>query len=88
MATRARARASDDAAPTRRPVPVSRFRKTTAKTVTKDLRAFADFLDSDNATKEERAEAATWLNDKLDAWLGQDAFGTEGQCDPRGDHRD
>jgi hypothetical protein len=65
-----------------------RFRKTTAKTVARDLRAFADFLEGDNASKEERVEVAAWLNEKLDEWLTQDAFGTEGQCDPRGDHRD
>ena len=28
------------------------------------------------------------LNDLLDRYAGEDAFGTEGQCDPRGDQRD
>lgn len=27
------------------------------------------------------------VDDMLDEMLGQDAFGTEGQCDPRGDQR-
>ena len=27
------------------------------------------------------------FNDLLDELLSQDFFGTEGQCDPRGDHR-
>ena len=66
---------------------MSRFRKTTAKTVAKDLRAFADWVD-ENATDLDKRELADWLNDKFDELLGEDAFGTEGQCDPRGDHRD
>lgn len=65
-----------------------KFRKTTVSNVSKHLRAFADFLDGDNGTVEGRIEIAGWLNEKLDEWLHQDAFGTEGQCDPRGDHRD
>ena len=28
------------------------------------------------------------FNQMLDDLLGDDFFGTEGQCDPRGDHRD
>lgn len=66
---------------------MSRFRKTTAKTVAKDLRAFADWVD-ENAKDLDKRELADWLNDKFDELLGEDAFGTEGQCDPRGDHRD
>lgn len=27
------------------------------------------------------------LNELMDALLADDFFGTEGQCDPRGDHR-
>jgi len=27
------------------------------------------------------------FNELLDNMLSEDAFGTEGQCDPRGDHR-
>ncbi len=29
-----------------------------------------------------------YLDTMLDELLGQDAFGTEGQCDPRGDFRE
>lgn len=64
-----------------------KFRKTTAKTVTKDLRAFAKWL-SDDVKSEELELAAEWLNRYLDEMYCEDAFGTEGQCDPRGDHRD
>lgn len=28
------------------------------------------------------------LNEWLDSWHGEDYFGTEGQCDPRGDARE
>lgn len=66
---------------------MSRFRKTTAKTVAKDLRVFSAWID-ENAKDLEKRELADWVNDKLDELLGDDAFGTEGQCDPRGDHRD
>ena len=31
---------------------------------------------------------AECVNAMLDDMLSMDAFGTEGQCDPRGDHRD
>lgn len=66
-----------------------KFRRTTASTVVADLKAFAEYLaDPDPEANELRAEIATWLNAKLDELLGMDAFGTEGQCDPRGDHRD
>lgn len=63
-----------------------RFRKTTAKTVVRDLRAFADWLETTNNVS--KKEAASQLNETLDEFLGEDAFGTEGQLDPRGDHRD
>lgn len=65
-----------------------KFRKTTSKTVARDLRAFADFLESDNAGEYDRKRAAADLNETLDALASDDAFGTEGQCDPRGDHRE
>lgn len=63
-----------------------KFRKTTAKTVVRDLRAFADWLEAANDAS--KKEAASQLNEILDEFLGEDAFGTEGQLDPRGDHRD
>lgn len=64
-----------------------KFRKTNANTVSKDLRAFASYVDKfEKSTGKE--ELADWLNEKLDELYGDDAFGTEGQIDPRGDHRD
>lgn len=60
-----------------------KFRRTTAKTV-----IAAEYLDSGNSSHQERHEASAWLNEKLDEWLANVAFGTEDQCDPRGDHRD
>ncbi len=63
-----------------------KFRKTTSKTVARDLRAFADWLDKDGKAVDKK-EVAGSLNEILDGLLGDDAFGTEGQLDPRGDHR-
>lgn len=65
-----------------------KLRKSKPKTVGQDLRSFANYLESDSSSDCERREISEWLNEKLDEWLGQDAFGTEGQLDPRGDHRD
>ncbi len=69
---------------------MARFRKTTADTLSHDLERFADFVatrlhDTDDETRD---QLAIWLNRKLDELLRADTFGTEGQCDPRGDHRD
>lgn len=66
-----------------------KFRKTTHKTVADDLRAFADYLSElGKDGKEMRVDAAEKLNEWLDEWRNDDAFGTEGQMDPRGDRRD
>lgn len=35
-----------------------------------------------------RIQISKLFNEMLDDLLGEDFFGTEGQCDPRGDHRD
>ena len=43
------------------------------------------FNETDDSFKK---EAVQWLNDLLDELLAEDFFGTEGQCDPRGDQRD
>lgn len=65
---------------------MARFRKTTQQTLITDLRRFAGLLEQDKQidTKE--------LVDEFNAWMdrlhGEDFFGTEGQADPRGDHRD
>jgi len=61
---------------------------TTERTLSDDLRELAAWIDADNCKDSERRELARWLNAKLDELLSEDAFGTEGQCDPRGDHRD
>ena len=39
-------------------------------------------------TKDERRCVAEAFNEMLDALANNDFFGTEGQCDPRGDQRD
>jgi len=38
--------------------------------------------------KDAEKNIAEGFNRMLDTLLGEDFFGTEGQCDPRGDHRD
>lgn len=63
-----------------------KFRKTTQSTLSIDLKRFATYL-IDPEYDEIRIELATWLNDKLDELRRDDFFGTEGQCDPRGDSR-
>lgn len=65
---------------------VAKFRPTTADTVVTDLRAFASFLE--RANEHDRRCAAGDLNNILDEWRILDSFGTEGQLDPRGDHRE
>ena len=37
--------------------------------------------------KDREQAVAEEFNRMLDTLLGEDFFGTEGQCDPRGDHR-
>lgn len=59
--------------------------KTTNKTVVEHLRKFADWLEKESDY--ERTDAANTLNDWLDTLFETDVFGTEGQNDPRGDHR-
>lgn len=63
-----------------------KYRDTTELTVVEDLQAFAELLKEPYMT-EIRAEIAGWLNKKLNTLHNADFFGTEGQCDPRGDHR-
>ena len=64
-----------------------KFKKVSQKTVVKVLRAYADFLDSADASQLDRLQAAAFLDEHLDDMYEADAFGTEGQLDPRGDHR-
>lgn len=63
-----------------------KFRRTTPETIAADLRAFAAWLEHED--EETRRIAASELNEQLDTWRELDSFGTEGQCDPRGDHRE
>lgn len=61
-----------------------RFRHATKKTIAVVLRVMADQCDDDKDDAEAYAEA---LDPVLDELYREDFFGTEGQCDPRGDHR-
>lgn len=65
---------------------MAKFRDATEANISAILRRFADWLDreSDEDTRIDVAHASTVM---LDALLEADAFGTEGQHDPRGDHR-
>lgn len=64
-----------------------KFRKATAYTVTEVLRQWTILVQNEHDL-EARQGWADAVNDVLDALLAEDAFGTEGQLDPRGDHRD
>lgn len=66
---------------------MSEFKPATSKTVSGVLRKLADFCDQ-SKYDDDRKEVASELNIMLDELLNQDFFGTEGQLDPRGDHRD
>ena len=41
-----------------------------------------------NVADEEVEDIACFLDELLNIWADADRFGTEGQCDPRGDLRD
>lgn len=62
------------------------MKKATAKNVADVLRRFADLVKKEPA--EHRKLYARDVNGLLDELASQDAFGTEGQLDPRGDQRD
>lgn len=65
-----------------------RFRRSNHRNVVLDLRSFADHLEGLGKEGKALRDAASELfNDWLDEWVTQDVFGTEGQLDPRGDHR-
>jgi hypothetical protein len=65
---------------------MSAFKPATRENVVDVIRRFADFIEKDNP------EALEGIADEVNAFLDglhdQDFFGTEGQCDPRGDHRE
>jgi hypothetical protein len=57
------------------------FKKLTNKTLA------ITFIRILQLSSEDRAVIAEKFNEVLDELLDEDFFGTEGQCDPRGDHR-
>lgn len=65
---------------------MAQYQPANASTVASVLRRYADWLDKQDP--EFREFAAEGLNGHLDELMRGDAFGTEGQCDPRGDHRE
>lgn len=62
-----------------------KFRPTRAKTISEDLVTFAAYLEKQPTIS--RSLCAAEFNRWMDNLHGDDFFGTEGQCDPRGDHR-
>ena len=66
-------------------IAMPRFRKASSKSVAVVLRRFADYADR---FPEDARVIAEEVNKMLDELLEDDFFGTEGQIDPRGDHRD
>lgn len=68
---------------------MSRARKTSRTTLAKHLRNLAAFVDENSKDAPElMTELAGWFNTKMDELYQADTFGTEGQVDPRGDHRE
>lgn len=73
---------------------MSRFRKMTRTTAVRVLRRMADMCEEEEKRGLVRPEDsyaqmfAELIDPVLDELESQDAFGTEGQLDPRGDHRD
>ena len=65
-------------------------KKVTKKNYEKVVDNFAAYLkNSFKQTNEEyKKNSIDWLNSLLDDLSSEDAFGTEGQLDPRGDKRD
>lgn len=60
--------------------------KSTNKNIVTVLRNFADYLEK--MDEDEREGYVENIDDMLDIIANDDGFGTEGQCDPRGDQRD
>lgn len=60
-------------------------KKATPKNIPRVIRDFADFVEE--LDKVDRKMVADTMNEFFDELLNEDFFGTEGQCDPRGDHR-
>lgn len=55
------------------------MKKTTAKNFAERFRKLGEYI--------EEGKDFEWFDTLLDELLENDFFGTEGQCDPRGDHR-
>lgn len=64
---------------------MAKYRDANRTTVCVILRRFADWLEKQDANT--REDVSDDVNAMLDALKESDAFGTEGQSDPRGDHR-
>ncbi len=64
-----------------------KWQKVTPKTLPDVLARLVAFLLEDTANGELAKANCVWLNTVLDNLADEDAFGTEGQCDPRGDQR-
>jgi len=62
-------------------------KRATVKNVVAVVRKLANLIEAE-PDKRAKAVWARDVNEFLDALSDQDAFGTEGQCDPRGDQRD
>ena len=64
--------------------------KATKKNHNEVVDKLADYLKKsfNEADDSFKKESVQWLNNLLDELLAEDFFGTEGQCDPRGDQRD
>jgi hypothetical protein len=60
-------------------------KRVTGKTIGLTLRRFADWCDQQDSN--DLAGVTDPINNLLDMLRDEDAFGTEGQCDPRGDAR-
>lgn len=61
---------------------MSPYKKLTSKTLA------ITFIRILQLSKSDREVVAKKFNEALDDLLDEDFFGTEGQCDPRGDHRE
>lgn len=68
---------------------MAKFRRTNQRTLVADLHRFAGLLEKEiRGNSDVAKELADEFNEWMDKLYGEDFFGTEGQNDPRGDHRD
>lgn len=65
---------------------MAKYVELTTKNLNRVLNNLAAYLDEQG--KETRESFIEPFDEFLDELLNDDFFGTEGQCDPRGDHRD